>query len=193
MTSQQSSTDQLPDYAELSDLFSIAEGIVSVAESQGIACGLLAVDLSIDKQGWLDEVLDRERDRQNYLIQEAETSIVGIFDRVLQQLTDSNLQFELLLLDDDHELSERFVAMQEWIRGLLYGLSLLNINRYDDLPEDSQSFLHDAMQISTATDIDFEDDDSEDALIEIVEYLRVGTLLLAEEIQPSKQQSVSLH
>lgn len=186
-------TEPLPAYNELSDFLSTAEGMVSVAESQGIACGLLAVDLSVDKQSWLDEVLDRERDRQNYLIQEAENRLAGIFDRVLQQLTDSNLQFELLLPDDDHGLSEQFVAMQEWIRGLLFGLSVSNINRYDDLPEDSQSFLRDAMQISAATDLDFDDDDSEDALIEIIEYLRVGTLLLAEEIQPSKHQSVSLH
>jgi uncharacterized protein YgfB (UPF0149 family) len=186
--------DHLPEYSDIISFLEKADGDVSPAEAQGIACGLLAVNLGSDQAQWLDEILPGDRDRLNVLLQEAEAGLAQIFIGVMSQLSDSNLQFELLLPDDEASLENRFEAVQSWSRGLLYGLSIAGLNQYERLPEDSREFLQDVVQISTPASFDFdEDDESEDAYTEIVEYLRVGTLLLAEEVQPTKQESVAIH
>jgi uncharacterized protein YgfB (UPF0149 family) len=186
--------NHLPEYSDIISLLERAEGEVSPAEAQGVACGLLAVNLGFDQAQWLDEILTDQRDRQNFLLQEAENGLIQVFAGVVSQLSDSNLQFELLLPGDDALLETRFEAVQSWSRGLLYGLSVAGINQYDNLPEDSREFLQDVVQISVPAAFDFdEEDESEDAYAEIVEYLRVGTLLLAEEIQPTRQESIAIH
>lgn len=186
--------NHLPEYSDIISLLERAGGDVSPAEAQGIACGLLAVNLGSDQAQWLDELLSDQRDKHNFLLQEAENGLAQVFTGVMSQLSDSNLQFELLLPDDEASLENRFEAVQSWSRGLLYGLSIAGINQYESLPEDSREFLQDVVQISTPAAFDFdEDDESEDAYAEIIEYLRVGTLLLAEEIQPTKQESVAIH
>ena len=53
------------------------------------------------------------------------------------------------------------------------------------LPTDSREWAEDVVRIGSANDLDLDDaEESEDALAEIIEYLRVGVLMMNEEMQP---------
>jgi hypothetical protein len=53
------------------------------------------------------------------------------------------------------------------------------------LPADSREWAEDVVRIGSANDLDLDDaEESEEALAEIIEYLRVGVLMMNEEMQP---------
>ncbi len=94
---------------------------------------------------------------------------------------------------DEEVLEDRVDAMQEWTQGFLLGISLAGLEKFDGLPDDSKELIDDFIEISKADQFDVEDkEESEDAYMQVVEYLRMGVLLIAEELQPSSH-SATLH
>jgi uncharacterized protein len=54
------------------------------------------------------------------------------------------------------------------------------------MPGDSSELMRDFIQISQAAFDDEESENSEDDYMQLVEFVRVGTLLINEELQPIK-------
>ena len=160
------------------------------AESQAIACGMLVVNISADKLKWV-QLLVGDIDPNDSAQHTAIAELGQLFDLVKQQLQDSNLAFDLLLPDDNVALTERVKAIQEWCSGFLLGISLAGVQDQRSLPEDTRDLLADFTEIGTSGDFDLDDEnESEEALAEIVEYIRMGVLLINEEFQPLKQSSL---
>ena len=54
-----------------------------------------------------------------------------------------------------------------------------------NLPEDSRDWVQDVIKIGAAGELDVHnEDESEEAFIELAEFIRVGVLLMNEELQP---------
>lgn len=165
-----------------------------VAESQAIACGMLVVNTAADKLVWV-KLLVGEIDADNKA-QHAAIALLGkLFEQTKYQLQDSTLGFDVLLPGDDVSLAERVNAVQEWCHGFLLGVSLAGVKDHSSLPEDSRDLLKDFASIGSSGEFDFdeeegEDAESEEALAEIIEYLRMGALLINEELQPIKSSTV---
>ena len=159
------------------------------SESQAIACGMLVVNMSADKLVWV-KLLVGDIDAENKAQHEAIAMLGKLFEQTKYQLQDSGLDFNVLLPDDDVSLSERVNAIQEWCHGFLLGISLAGVKDHSSLPEDSRDLLVDIASIGSSGDFDFDEEDGEEALIEIVEYLRMGALLINEELQPIKASTV---
>jgi uncharacterized protein YgfB (UPF0149 family) len=101
----------------------------------------------------------------------------------LDQLDDPGLGFAPLLPGDDRALDERADALVEWCRGFLGGFGLAG-GGGRRLSADGSEILGDFGTIAAAplaVDSAHEDDD-ERALVEVVEFVRVGTLLLHAEV-----------
>lgn len=180
-------TEELPDYVEVERVLGRAEIDLSCAEIHGICCGMLAIDQSANQDAWLQRVL--EGDAQNFHFQEARTLLRTLFAITKQQLNDSGLAFAPLLPEDD-DLADRVEAMQEWCQGLGMGLALAGIEDMQRLPEDSREWAQDVINIGAAGDMDLDnEEESENAYAELVEYLRVGLLMMNEEMQPMKMTS----
>ncbi len=168
------------------------------AESQAIASGMLVVNSSANKLQWV-QLLVGDIDPDDTAQHQAVAMLGQLFDETRQQLQDTNLEFELFLPEDDASLQQRVNALQEWCRGFLLGMSMSGIKDYDALPEDSRELLLDFTEIGTSGDFDLANqDESEEALAEIIEYIRMGVLLINEELQPIKRfqpikQSSSIH
>jgi uncharacterized protein YgfB (UPF0149 family) len=106
-------------------------------------------------------------------------------------LQDSNLEFDLILPDEDESLYARLTTLQQWCSGFIIGVSMAGIKDYKALPDDSRELLTDFTEIGTAGEFDLGDEEeSEEAYIEISEYVRMGVLLINEELQPIKQSSM---
>lgn len=155
---------------------------ISPAETHGLICGMLAINITIEPQLFLQELLDDSTNQHTSL-----SVLEQLFEQSLKQLNDSNLHFDMLLPDDEITLAKRLFAIQEWGQGLLYGAAVAGLKKLQKLPEDSHEFLQDISKIVSSGELDLEDNETaEQAYSEIVEYMRIGTLLLSEELQPSK-------
>jgi uncharacterized protein YgfB (UPF0149 family) len=106
-------------------------------------------------------------------------------------INDATGDFKLLLPDDDDSLPERVEAISAWCQGFIYGLAAGGIQQGSELPEDTEELLKDMVEISRAGhDVDdggddaANEDEDEVALMEIEEYVRMGVLLIYEELQP---------
>ena len=93
------------------------------------------------------------------------------------QLDDRGFGFELLLPEADASLGERSGALFDWCRGFL-GAFGLAAGEKPPLSEEGEEALGDIAKLAAATAQDEGDDDDEDALAEIEEFVRVAVLLL---------------
>ncbi|SMN14724.1 FIG001590: Putative conserved exported protein precursor [uncultured Candidatus Thioglobus sp.] len=159
----------------------------TISSAHGILCGFACVkpDLSLDD--WLNEVLV-SIDLNNLNEKAAHEELAQIYNETLSQLNDETLDFQLLIADDDSKLGEQANTLIEWCQGYLTGLGLQKISTTDD---DALEMIKDISEISKLdTDLLDTEQNTQD-LNEIIEFVRMGTLLIQETLQPSKQDYIS--
>jgi yecA family protein len=167
-----------------------AEADYNAAEAQAIACGLLSVNIASDKIEWV-KLIFGEIEADNVSQHKAIKLSGEMFEDTKKQLQDSNFGFELLLPEEDESLYSRVEALQQWCSGFILGVGMAGVKDYKKLPEDSREILADITEIGTVGEFDLEnEEESEDAFSEISEYVRMGVLLINEELQPLKQSSL---
>jgi uncharacterized protein YgfB (UPF0149 family) len=177
------------EFSEIHDTLIKIDAINDVAESHGIACGMLVVNISADKLLWIKQVMG-DTDEDWLPPADIMDSMGQWFEQVKRQLQDSNLRFELCLPDDD-TLVKRIEALQEWCRGFILGIAMGGVKNFGQLPEDTRELLSDFSRISTEEEFDLENqDETEIAYADISQYIRIGVLLINEELQPIKHQDV---
>ncbi len=97
-----------------------------------------------------------------------------------------------MLPDDDEHLGERTAALAHWCSGFLYGLGVSGVTESTQLPGEAAEVLGDLAKIAS---VDYELDEpgeaEEQAYEEVVEYVRVGALLVFESLRgPRLDESV---
>ncbi|MDE2155320.1 MAG: UPF0149 family protein [Xanthomonadaceae bacterium] len=97
------------------------------------------------------------------------------------ELADPELGFEPLLPEDDRPLAERAEATVDWCRGFLGGFGLAGATAHAQLSDEAREILRDLGMIAGSS-FDFGDEEEdEDALIEVQEFVRMGAMLLHTE------------
>ncbi|GAB3098909.1 UPF0149 family protein [Lysobacter terrae] len=145
---------------------------VTASELHGSLCGWLAGGGSAQRD-WLAKVL-----ADPALPAVSEGSALDVMCQAsAAQLADRSFGFELLLPDADASLSERSGALFDWCRGFLGGFGL-SAGAAPTLSEDSQEALADLARLAAAQPQDDGDEEDEEALVELEEFVRVASLLL---------------
>lgn len=165
---------ELPSLEEVERALAEASISIDAAELHGSICGLLAAGGRLPGGDWL-QTLAVEGDRPQ---------AGGVLDRLrsqtLKQLSDTEYGFDLLLPDESADLGDRIDSLGVWCRGFLGGFGLGG-NTAPKLSEDAQEALEDLARIAQA-ELSFEEgEDDENALVEIIEFVRVAALLLHSE------------
>ena len=153
------------------------------AELHGLLCGLLCADPTLDRDRWL--AVAREELAEGAELTEPVCDLLAkLLEFGAAQLNADDGSVTPLLPDDDAPLNQRADALGAWCQGLLYGLGLGRADRDGALSADSREFLRDATEIAQ---VGFETDESseadETAYAEVVEYLRVGLLMILEDLR----------
>jgi uncharacterized protein YgfB (UPF0149 family) len=163
---------------------------IDPAEAHGLLCGLLCMDASLDRDQWRHEAREALVENSEYS-QTLDELLVQLFDENASQIDNLDAPVTPLLPDDDAPLSERVRALGNWCQGLLYGLGLGESGWNDRLSLESQEFLKDVADIAQ---VGFETDEGneadENAYAEVVEYLRVGLMLVRQDSQPASLSRV---
>ncbi|OOG24795.1 hypothetical protein B1C78_08210 [Thioalkalivibrio denitrificans] len=171
------------DFDAVDAAFARAGADTDAAEGHGTLCGMLSINAALPVEDWFRELLPEAEDRA---AAEARKDLGSLFEETRAQLNDPNLGFDLLLPEDDEALARRVEALGLWCQGFLYGLSVCGVREGDPLPEDCAEIVRDLADIaSTGFEVE-QDEQNESAYNEIVEYVRVGVMLVNEELQPMK-------
>ena len=166
------SESELPTVAEI-DAESVRLGLAtSPYELHGALCGWLAGG-GRDERGWLAPVF-ADRD----LAAAAEGSPLDRLREITAaQLSDRSFEFELLLPESDAPLVERSGALFDWCRGFV-GAFGLAAGQASTLSDESREALADLAKLAAAQPQEDGDEEDEEALVEIEEFVRVAALLL---------------
>ncbi|MBI5460991.1 MAG: UPF0149 family protein [Gammaproteobacteria bacterium] len=173
-----------PDYLELEQALGRAEAVAGAAEVHGLLCGLLCAAGRLDERAWLGQVF-ADVDNRSVAFQQGRAAVQSLAAWTATALNDPVLGMDLLLPDDGQPLAERAAALGEWCQGYLLGLAAGGVSQDTLMTEDVAELIRDFTEISGAGfDVDAADDDDEVAFTDVVEYVRVGVLLINDELQP---------
>ncbi len=187
MNVSDSASTPLPDWQQIDEALTRLAAEVGPAESHGTLCGLLCGCGEVADAHWLD-LLGPRPDPADALARESLQQMVQLAAATRHQLTDSALGFEPLLPHEARPLVERASALGDWCRGFLVGLGHEGRRDPMTLPGDAGELVRDLAGMASLGDdytIDGSEED-EQAFAEIVEYLRVGILLINEELNPTR-------
>ncbi len=162
----------------------------SPSEAHGTLCGLLCGRADLEPQEWLALTTTEAEaiEQGDILAAEAAEWLSELFFQTVAALSDNNLNFYPLLPEDDSE-TVQLEAIAQWAQGFLMGLSLAGIEKFTDYPEEVGEFVEAMTSISSADDYDLAGDNSdEEAITELVEFIRIGVLLVNEEMNPLRVQ-----
>lgn len=167
------------DYAACRDALERAEADLSAAEFHGTLCAMLCTRPDARMDACVIEIVVSEHapDGAGWSRVLAEHG-----ERSRRAFAEGDFDLELLLPDDDASLTERSEALSDWCKGFLYGLGVAGKNVTEILSDDAREVVSDLSEF-TRLDADEEGSEvAEKAFAEIVEYLRVGVLLIYEEM-----------
>lgn len=182
-----------PDFFSLQQALQRTEADMSAAECHGSLCGIYCASGKIELENWLEQIFE-ELNLHDALIKEASQMLVGLFQDTQQQLNDTEAGFQLLLPDDEETLDARTEALADWCHGFTYGLAMGGLKEDRELPEDTAEIIRDMTEIARAGFDNSEVTEAdEEAFMHIQEYVRMGVLLITEELQPISQPQETLH
>lgn len=123
---------------------------------------------------------------------EPDSPLQALRSASVTQLEDRGFGFELLLPELEESVSARADALFEWCRGFLGGFGLA-AGANPPLSDEAEEALQDLAKLAQAAPESGDDDEDEDALAEIEEFVRVAVLLLHGDcvLAPRHRQSLN--
>lgn len=173
-----------------------------VSEVHGLCCGLLcSLPSTAAKTRWFTETLDAASlSADQVTLKAAEIKALDEwFGQTLSVLNGNDLDFSPLMPDDAVPVKERITALKDFCAGFTYGIGIASSQRgHTPLPQDSREIIEDFQAIEAADSMhDSETTDQindqvlnnhansdEEVYNELLEYVRVGVLLVLEELRP---------
>lgn len=188
------SKKQLQNFEQITQTLEAADLFTNASETHGILSGIVCGGVKLDDQSWLTHFTDVVNEGMG-LSNKVKGLVESIYGQVVNQVTDDGLGFELLLPEDDIPLDERAEAMAQWAQGFLVGFGMVQ-QGLNQAPDEIQELIRDIRDISQVSlDFEQEDEESEIAFTEIIEYLRVGAMLCFNTFSrhPKAPVSKTLH
>lgn len=172
------------DFAQVEHALKTAGALMGAAELHGTLCGMLCVN---DSEGGkrIPELLGEGAPAGVAAL------VTALHDEALRRLRDPEYDFHMLLPDDAEPMTVRTEALGDWCRGFLAGLGLAGLKQGQSLPEGVEEIVKDFIEISQVNfDLGEGDEEDEAAYAEVVEYVRVGVLLVHQEFHPGEDRPI---
>jgi uncharacterized protein YgfB (UPF0149 family) len=178
---------ELPDVEDIEDAVR-AQGLgIGASELHGALCGWLAGG-GEDSPRWLARVLADD----SLTAPSPGSALDRMREASVVQMEDRDFGFHLLVPEASAALAERSGGLFDWCRGFLSGFGLA-AGRDPPLSEESREALADLARLAAASVQEEGDEDDEDALAEIEEFVRVAALLLHGDCAMAARHRRQLH
>lgn len=170
-------------YQILDDLLLRADAECDAAECHGALTGLACSGAEGGADAWLEQVTG-DLDPADASVAECRAMMLQVYRNCCVDLESELMSFQPLLPDDSESLTVRAAALGRWCQGFLFGLSLGGLPDLESLPGDVGEIIRDLSEITRAgVDDGGDEEESEKDYVEIVEFVRVSTQLVHEELQ----------
>lgn len=189
------------DFSEIDVVLERLGVIFAASETHGVLCGLLCVKGFVTYDDWISLLNEEQKIQTDWVDdnQDGENAVTGaeewgllqdLYEETFRQLNDDDYGFSLLLPDDEQQLRIRTEALVQWCDGFLFGLGAGEIKDFAQLPDDVNEISHDLAEISRAYHEDESTEADEVAYAELIEYVRVGVLVIYEALRLTRESRV---
>jgi uncharacterized protein YgfB (UPF0149 family) len=184
---------QAENYEEIQRVLLQERSLTDAAEAHGTLAGCLCAAIGYRFEDWLQEILPEGRAQPL-----SRETLRGLFVDTAGALEGPEMQFDLLLPEDEEPIDARTTALAQWCQGFLYGLGTSVIQDASGLPGDIGEIVRDLTEITrVAVDEQQTTESNESAYAELVEFVRAGVQLVFDELGPLRDQpgppDVALH
>ena len=179
------------DFIDIEDALRRVDSSAEASECHGILCGMLCSAGRAELNVWVKQVMgENELDTSDVLARESLEQLGQLYEDTVGQLNDTEMGFQLLLPEDKENLRYNVQALSEWCEGFLLGFSMGATHAEDSLPDEVKELLTDFVEI-TKVDADEESEEEQDleSFVEVIEYVRMGVLLIQELLHPLRGPS----
>jgi hypothetical protein len=180
-------TNNVFDFSQIESALQALEADTNPSEIHGTLCGMLCATSDTQANSWFQSLIPAS-DANDLLAKEARHTLVILYDETQRQLNDPTCDFQLLLPDEGTDLGTRSISLGDWCQGFVMGLIMSGLKDFRKMPENSAEAAQDIVEISRIGSNYLTEGGEEDAaaLEELIEYVRVGVLLINEELHPSR-------
>ena len=168
-------------YSELSELLRQSVAATCAADCHGFLCGQICISEYSERDIW-EEYLDLQSDDE-MIVNECCEEIDILISETRRLLMSPDLDFQLLLPDEDTPLPDRVSALGEWCHGFLNGFALGQNTGAILGQDESKELIENFTGICNLGVDEVTDETDEQALFELVEYVRLGTLYIFDCLQ----------
>ncbi len=151
---------------------------IEAGECHGMLCGMLSNPSPFDPARWFDHVLGYGEPIQWHELP-LDSPLQVMLSETLRGFEADDFSFNPVLPPDAAPLAERAAALGLWCRGFLSGFGVQGA--VPSLTAEGREFLHDLAKISQIEPDEADTEMGERAFLDVVEYARMGALLLNAE------------
>lgn len=172
---------EMPSFDLVANTF-VEEGVqfLSPSELHGLLVGHLAAGARL-QESMLLQTAKELMDTDTLSHDSTKVTFVALYEASCQALEGFDLDFTLLLPDDDNEISQRAEALGRWCQSFLSGFGLYGKHTDASLSSEAKETLNDLGQIAQISAELEELDENESDLMEVQEYVRMAVLMLFTE------------
>lgn len=168
-------------HAQLGELLATLHFGVDPSDLHGSLTGFLCAGGRASARDWL-AALRVEVDEAEAAAAMNAAPLQQLFSECSAWLDDPDLRFEPLLPSLETPVDIRADALVEWCRGFLGGIGLAGVTEAGHLSPDCAEILKDFGTIAASRFEYADSEEDESALAEVIEFIRVGVLLLHTEL-----------
>lgn len=174
--------DSAPDFDELAAALKALGAGVTPADLHGSLCGYLCAG-GQGVQRFLNEIALEHLASEHGDV--AARAVIGrLFRSSDAELDDAEFGFIPILPDSERPVAERTEALLQWCQGFISGLGIGGFKDERALSADGREILRDLAEIAgSQPSFDTDEEVDEAAFAELVEFARVGALLLREDLR----------
>jgi uncharacterized protein YgfB (UPF0149 family) len=177
--------DRLPEHDEVEAALRHCGATWNASQAHGFLCSRVALRGTAARTEWLNQVMADSQPAD--AVQPGCVTMLGsLFDETWRLLAERQSAFVPLLPDDARSAAERADALAHWCEGFLHGLvsgSHPENLRTSLATEPLSDIIKDLLEITRATAEESGDEETtEEAYVELVEYIRVAAQLTYEEL-----------
>ncbi|HDZ38159.1 MAG TPA: YecA family protein [Marinobacter sp.] len=177
------------EFERWANVFTAHKAFSHPSELHGALCGRLAAGSRLEDQDWLAMVCEHMGLPESATDEADDLSVFmnDAYEQALAFLKSADMSFHPLLPDDDYALDQRLEALVAWVRGFLEGMALSAGESLGEAPDEIRELIADMVAISQVSEDEASDHESEQQLLEITEYIRLGALAVFTEFNPPEK------
>lgn len=168
------------DYFDLDEILSEVEAEVCAAGCHGFLCGQICVYGYPADELW-QEYIDAQT-KNDDLVDICYSEIKVLLADIIESMQSYDMDFQLLLPEGNSPLPERVEALAEWCHGFLNGYGVAAGEQELAMTEECREILEDFTRICRVGIDENTSEEDEQALFELIEYVRMGTMLIFEDL-----------